>query len=283
MKKNNLRYLLLILLCLAVFFGYRAIDAIRTDDIPPEITIPPEIPEISVHDDPAVLLSGVTAADRRDGDVTDSLLLERVQLLDSDGAAKAVCAAFDSSGNVKKAEREFRYTDYESPAFSLSAPLSFELNSGFDILGTVSATDLRDGDISHRIRATSLDGSAVTTLGAHEVEFRVTNSLDDTVKLVLPVEVYAPGLYNASLSLTDYLIYLDAGETFTPERYLDSFMRGAITTSLTGGLPAGFTLTNTGEVDTAVPGVYSVGYTVTYSVGNQTYLGYSKVIVVVEG
>ena len=283
MKKKNIRCLILIALCLAVFFGYRSFDALRTDTTPPEIHIGAEIPEISVYDDHSLLLSGITATDRRDGDVTGSLLVERIQLLDHDGTAKIVCAAFDSAGNVRKADREFRYTDYKSPEISLSGPLTFELNSGFDILRVVSAEDLQDGDLSHRVRATSLDGSAVTTLGTHEVELRVTNSLDDTVELVVPVEVYAPGLYNATLTLTDYLIYLDKDAHFNPQRYLKDFVRGAVRTSLTGGMPANFTLTTTGEVDTSTPGVYAVGYTVTYAANGQSNLGYSKLIVVVEG
>ena len=283
MKIKNLRCVILILLCLAVFFGYRAMDAIRTDTTPPEIQMDSEIPEISVYDDPSLLLSGITATDRRDGDVTASLLVERIQLLDQDGNAKLVCAAFDSSGNVRKAYREFRYTDYRSPRITLNAPLTFELNSGFDILSALAAEDLLDGDLSHRIRATSLDGSAVTTLGIHEVDLRVTNSLDDTVELVVPVEVYAPGLYNATLTLTDYLVYLEKGSSFNPQHYLNDFVRGAVRTSLSGGLPANFTLTTTGEVDTSTPGVYAVGYTVTYAAGGQSNLGYSKLIVVVEG
>ena len=97
------------------------------------------------------------------------------------------------------------------------------------------------------------------------------------------------GTYQASVSLTDYLIYLPVGATFNPKDYLNSFSMGNETTSLENGIPKDLSLQTVGTVNTKIPGVYSVGYTVTYAVTNtgnpgesRTYSGYSKLIVVVE-
>lgn len=290
MKKKNWLLLLLIALCLAAFFGYRALDRIRTDTRPPEITVDPQPLEISVEDPQSVLLQGVSARDNADGDVTASLVVESVTLLDGSGNISVRYAAFDSAGNVAKADREARYTDYQSPRFTLSAPLLYPYGHSFDIMSTIGVSDVIDGDIQHRIRATSTDSTAISALGTHEIQFQVTNSLRDTVTVCFPVEVYAADSYNASLSLTDYLIYLPAGAEFQPKDYLDSFTAQGKTSSLKAGMPENFALNTRGQVMTSTPGVYTVEYRVTYTDRNETnhdldkqYTGYSKLIVVVEG
>lgn len=290
MKKRKLFQLLLILLCLAVYFGYRAADRLRTDTKAPEITISADTLEVSAQEPRTALLQGITAKDNADGDVTASLVVERIQLADQDGTVNVRYAAFDRSGNVAKADRQVRYTDYERPKFQLDAPLIYTQNSSFDVLNDIDAVDTLDGDISHRIRATSMDDASISSAGSHEVEFRVTNSLGDTVKIVLPVEVYAAGTYQAQLSLTNYLIYLEQGARFNANDYLNDFTLNRETTSLREGIPEHYNLRTTGTVDTQTPGVYEVSYRVSYTVVNefrpedsQIYVGYSKLIVVVEG
>lgn len=289
MKNRKWLHLVLIAACLVVFFGYRAVERLSLDTDAPEISVNGQL-QVSVQDPESALLQGVTAQDKKDGDVTSSLVVERIRLVNTDGTLNVTYAAFDKAGNVAKASREVQYTDYVSPRFSLSAPLAFVQNSSFDVLSIISAQDTRDGDISHRIRATSLGENSINSLGTHDVEFRVTNSLGDTAELVLPVEVYLSGTYQASLKLTDYLVYLDAGSSFNAQSYLSSFTLGTETTSLINGLPNNFSLRTTGEVDTNTPGVYSVAFRVTYTRVNETnpslnqsYTGYSRLIVVVEG
>ena len=108
--------------------------------------------------------------------------------------------------------------------------------------------------------------------------------------LELPVEVYTSSAYDASLTLTEYLVYLPAGADFDPARYLDTFTLRGVATNLRKGLPANYTLHTNGEVLTQQPGVYSVDYSVIYTIQNannpdfnQEFTGYSKLIVVVEG
>ena len=68
MKKRNWLLLLLIVLCLAAFFGYRKLDQLRTDTRAPQIHIDEQPLEVSVRDDKSALLAGVTASDNVDGD-----------------------------------------------------------------------------------------------------------------------------------------------------------------------------------------------------------------------
>ena len=75
-KKTNFLLVVLLLLCIAAFIGYRALDAMRTDSRAPEIQIGDQIPEISVNDPEEALLQGIHATDDRDGDVTGSVVVE---------------------------------------------------------------------------------------------------------------------------------------------------------------------------------------------------------------
>lgn len=290
MKKRNWILILLIVVCLAAFLGYRAMDAMRTDTEAPEIKLDAVIPEVSVADPQTALLQGITARDKRDGDVTDLLVVERVTLLDSKGTLMVSYAAFDHAGNVAKAQREAKYKDYRSPRFTMGAPLVFTYGSSFDVLSIVGANDSIDGDIQHRIRATPLDEEAINTMGVHDVKFQVSNSLGDTVTQVFPVEVYDPEMYDARLNLKNYLVYMPAGATFKPHDYLWNFYVGGEETMLNQGLPKDFTLTLKGGVQTNTPGTYVVEYRVTYTERNEnnpsldrSWTGYSKLIVVVEG
>lgn len=286
MKKKDWVCLLLAAVCLGVLVCYRTLGSLRTDKTAPEITMEDRMPELSVLDSRETLLQGVTARDDVDGDVTDSLVVESVRLLRTDGTVTVTYAAFDRAGNVAKKTREVLYTDYESPRFALSQSLLFG-QKNYDLLSLITASDMLDGDITGRIRATALDEVVSGYSGTYRVRFQVTNSLGDTVDLVLPVEVYTPGTNEASMTLTDYLIYLEAGESFNSRAYLDEFTVGRDIISIEGNLPNTMKLNVSGTVDTGTPGVYVVNYQLNYcpdaNRSEQVYTAYSKLIVVVEG
>jgi hypothetical protein len=71
------------------------------------------------------------------------------------------------------------------------------------------------------------------------------------------------------------------------ESYLKAYTRGNATVSLRGGLPEGCTMDVKNQVQTDVPGVYTVEYRISQTVGTgtgaRTNTGYAKLIVVVEG
>ena len=290
MKKRNLLCIVLIVLCVGAFVGYRMLDAMRTDTRAPEIVVPPGVLEASVKEPKSDLTRGLTAKDREDGDVTDSLVVESIGILSSNGTVSVTYAAFDAAGNVAKAQREVRFTDYHSPRFVLSAPLIYSYSSNFDVLRTVGAVDVLDGDIQHRVRAMTLEESSITVAGLHQVQFQVTNTLGDTHTQIFPVEVLTANTYDAQLTLTDYLVYLPVGSAFNPSSYLDCYTLRGEETKLEGSVPKGFSLKTKGTVQVQQPGTYVVEYRLTYTDPHPTnpeldkeYVGYSKLIVVVEG
>lgn len=283
MKRNGLLIVLLII-CLLLFGAYLTYDRIISDNTPPQITITEgeQLLRLSVHDDRQLLLQGVSAQDDRDGDVTKWVIVESLDQLNEEDQVVITYAAFDRSGNVSKAQRTVQFTDYTGPRFTLEQPLVFTPNGWVNLLPSVGAEDALDGEIRHRVKVTMLDETSISDEGVHQVMFRVTNSLGDTEELVVGVEVYPNGKYNATLTLTDYILYLPLGAKFSPEDYLDSFTVYGQTVSLQNNIPADLQVQTEGKVNTGVAGVYPVAYTVSRERGNQLSVGYSKLIVVVE-
>ena len=136
-----------------------------------------------------------------------------------------------------------------------------------------------DGDLSSRIKATLVEGdTSITQTGLHQVELRVTNSMGDIARLTVPVEVYPATEYNASVTLTDYLVYLKQGDAFLPRQYLQSLDTGYTQYEISQLSSDEVDVEILSDVRTDVCGVYSVTYTVSY----RNYTGCGRIIVVVE-
>lgn len=281
MIKKNWTMIAVLVLSVFALVAYRFYDGLRTDTVAPEITVSGETLEVSVTDGKDALLQGVAAVDDRDGDVTASVIVEGISSISDANEVTVTYAAFDRSGNVAKTRRTVRYTDYEPLRFTLNRPLVFASGSSFNVLAAIQAEDMVDGDISYRIKAISMDETSVSTAGNHSVRFQVTNSMGDTVELTLPVEVYTER-YNAQLTLNSYLVYLHTGDDFDYTDYLDTFTVREDTIHLNGRVPAGVVLRTMGYVDTDTPGVYALSLTMTQEQGNLEYVGYTRLIVVVE-
>lgn len=280
-KKSFILQCFVLVLAIAIFVGYNMFIDFTTDSKGPEIAVPEELLELSVEDPQSALLQGVTARDNRDGDVTDSVIVENVYGLTDGNVVTVTYAAFDRSGNVTKATRQVRYTDYHSPKLVINRSLA--LSAGIDIMNYISATDVFEGDIGRRVRGTIVsDTGSLASIGTHEVEFQVYNSIGDTVKLRVPVEVYSPDKYNAKVELKENLVYLSEREMFDYDSYLSSFSYNSVEYDLSNGVPADLNVTVKGSVNTWSPGVYPVTYTVTRIYGQMIYTGYAMLVVVVE-
>lgn len=265
-------------LCAIATFLYTFTAVFKKDSKPPQISVPGGTLEVTVAADDAALLAGVTAKDNRDGDVTGTIVIEGISNIGADHTATVTYAAFDKAGNVAKATRTLHYTDYTPPVFDLTRALVFPAGGAANILSCVTVTDALDGDLSSRVKG-SLTGETTSLAqeGIHQVTFRVTNNMGQTVRLTVPVTVYAAGTYNAAVTLTDYLVYLEKGASFSARNYLGYITCGGSSYSLKSG-NADFDISIDGDVDTSVPGTYCVNYTV--SVGQ--YKGLTSLIVVVE-
>lgn len=277
-KKGKWLLLLLVLICCGGFAVYQFLWNQAYDREPPKITMDQDELTLSVSDPESALLQGVTATDARDGDVTNSLVVESVQGVVADQEFTVTYAAFDSAGNVAKAQRTVHYSDYVSPRFSLSGALLFRAGSSVDIFSVLEAEDVIDGDLTDRIKATMTSGGQqISEPGDYTVEFRVTNSLGDTSYFEAPIRVVASEGSVAEVTLREYLVYVSKGDKFQPKDYLDTMKAGSEKIAL-GRYNSDVFIDVDSNVDTDTPGTYRVDYTVTYG----DYTGQSRLIVVVE-
>lgn len=235
----------------------------------PVISCPDTVLEISVADNESALLSGLTAKDAQDGDLTSRILVQGLSHLLTNDTAKASYVVFDSHGNMASASRTIRYTDYTKPTFYLDEPLSYAENASIELLDRVRAVDVIDGDITESIRISTLTGTAEPEVST--VSLQVTNSMGDTSRVTLPVVIFSGRMARPNVKLSQYLVYLEKDSTFNPRDYLVSVRA-----------PSGFgDLANvqiTDTVDTSTPGTYMVYYRYPYSITS----GLSVLAVVVE-
>lgn len=139
----------------------------------PEISMDNSEISVSIHADEAELLSGVTAYDAKDGDVTDSLAVEHISNFIEKGRRKISIVAFDSDNNVTHAEREMVYNDYTSPVFSLDGPLRFSVNADDLTEGLIGDTAAAAGfrqsvepDSDGKVRCNGISGGRAWYGGA---------------------------------------------------------------------------------------------------------------------
>ena len=276
-KKARIALLLFTVACCGAFAVYRSVSVQREDNVPPVITVPSDVLHATVNTDKSSFLSSVSAVDDIDGDVTDSLIVERVFGMTDENHVTVTIAAFDSSGNTAKAKRTVEYEDYIGPRFTLSTPLIFHEGVNSDVFEFIGAQDVIDGELDDRIKATLLDGNtSISGAGVYNVEFRVTNSIGDTSSLTVPVEVYSGDAYNAQISLDNYIVYLKTGGDFDPQSHICGITAGG-SEYLPSQLPIG-SLDVESDVDTHTLGTY----TVTYRFTMNQYRGCTRLIAVVE-
>ena len=132
----------------------------------------------------------------------------------------------------------------------------------------LTASDVLDGDISKTIRITS-QNIVNSQPGVYNVTAQVDSRLGEPV--VLPLKVVITTGETQLIWLKDYLIYLPQGASFDAAGYIDSVV------APDGSTLAASQVSVDDPVNTSVPGVYYVGYTV--AAQGQSYTVYLTVVV----
>jgi hypothetical protein len=288
MKVLRIAGLVIFMLSLVAFVGFDRYEAYRKDTLEPEITFENDSLTVSVNATEQELLQDVTAFDQKEGDVTASVIIEKISKFTSPGKRTITYAAFDSSNNVAKKDRESVYSDYTAPRYSLSQPLIFNVGED-DILKYLTVTDCIDGDLSGNIKYDEKSYTFGDYEGTYETKFMVTNSAGDTAYLPVDVEFRYPGYekseYIPKLLLKEYLVYCKMGKAFNAWNYIDKVLLGNTTYTILPGVADGVTtisrsnISVKSNVNIGQAGVYEVNYSMTTEEG---YTGNTKLIVVME-
>lgn len=253
----------------------------------PVITMSENAVKISVKDDASAIFDGVTAVDQKDGNVTESLVVESLSNFIEKGRRQATIAAFDQDNHVTKTTREVIYRDYRSPHFSLEEPLRFSISSHESLLENITVSDVLDGDINSSMTISQNENTLYTDLepGYYSYTISVVNSAGDIAELPVTIELYAPAQDSQCprVILSDYLIYIKKGTALDPSDYIESILSGGRSYSI-DALPEDFPYTAedihiSNPVDSDTPGTYEIVYTMKNEDDDQSQI---RLIVVVE-
>ena len=301
MKKLKTVSIIVFLVSVILFVGYTLKEKTANDPAGPVIEMESDNIAVSVSDGREALLQGVKATDARDGDVTDSVLVESVSPFNEEGNRIVRYVAFDSDGHVANALRTMSYTDYTDPVIEITRPLSFSTEA-VNLLEGVKAQDCIDGDISGLVQVL-FDGETDPKLaGTYPARLKVRNSAGGTAEIPVTYEIYNAAEYDRlpRLNLDTYLLYLKKGEEFNAADHLKSAVIGGKEYSFVGengsygaaGMAENaakntdqFTIDQslvavTGEVDANTTGCYEVNYSLSDGVFG-TGTGTSRLYVVI--
>ena len=170
---------IILIIVVVLGFGYYFVhNYLNANNSMPEIVLPQGSNSFSVKATQEDLLSGVSAYDKEDGDVTQSMIIESVSPLFDGNKRTVTYVAFDESNNVTKQERDIEYTDYKSPVFTNEKHIFVPTGDYTEILSKLSATDVIDGDISNQIKL-EINNVVRGVPGDYAVQVTVTNSCGD--------------------------------------------------------------------------------------------------------
>ncbi|MBO5858931.1 MAG: hypothetical protein J6R20_04070 [Clostridia bacterium] len=132
----------------AVFLIFLVKETITTDRSIPVITIDTEVLEVELNAKNEDMLVGVTAHDKKDGDLTSEIFVESVSRFTKKGECNVTYVVCDSDNHVTKATRKIRYKNYTSPQFVITKSLCFSACDYIDLTETIQAIDCIEGNIT---------------------------------------------------------------------------------------------------------------------------------------
>jgi hypothetical protein len=254
-----------------VLFGVFQLRQLKTDKTLPTITVSEQTLKVGLNVTTEELLAGVTAYDKKDGDLTQKIIVESISRFVEPGVSIVKYVVCDSDNHVASATRRIEYTNYVPPRFQLSDSLVFNISQSISIRNILGAVDAIDGDISNKIIITSNEYTA-NIPGVYYISAKVTNSKGDMITQLLPVYVEEQSLSAPKIELRQYITYLKAGERFD---IYDNVLSAVASN--------GEDLSSAVSVDTnlnyAVPGTYEVHYRVSDS---ENRVGHKIAIIIVE-
>lgn len=218
----------------------------------PTITSDTELLVVSTSEGKEALLKGLKAQDGTDGDLTNQIMVASISHFIEPNTVNVKYVVFDSANNFASYTRKVCFTDYESPRFSLHVPAVLTRGENFDILDHVKVIDCVDGDITGKIRVIT-NMVNIYSAGVYPVTLEVANSCGDLSQLILWVTVLEKE-NTATIELSDYIVYVDAGSEFDPSDYVNKV------TNSHGTVLSKDNVQIRGSLDMNTPGAYRLEY-----------------------
>ncbi len=251
-----------------LLFGVsKIIGFIKQDSSAPVIESTKDKITVSCNYTQEEILSGLTAKDEQDGDLTDKIMVGNISRFTEYGKSNVTYVVFDSSNQPATYTREVVFQDYVSPRFHLAKPLVIKANESVNESDLVGATDVFDGDISRYVRVKSSNIN-YSVAGKYALNVEVINSFGDLVEAELPVYVVTDPETRVDIKLKENVLYIEKGDNFDPMSYVE----GA--TSFFGNPMDISSVSAESHVNTDKVGCYDVKYTAIDDTGSRgvTYM-----------
>lgn len=272
LKALRVGTVLVFIITLILFCMFYAKEQSSKDSTFPSIEIPSGTLDVSIHDPQSHLLTGVTARDGKDGDITSKIIIESISKFSKDRTCIVTFAVMDSDKHVAKNTRTIRYTDYTAPEFYLEKPLIYRLDESVDVRKMVGAVDCIEGDISEKVTIVATDYTD-NTAGVFTLSLQATNKLGDVIFLDLPIYVEELNVRALTVELREYLVYVDQGKHIDFEKYIAAVSSSFVEVE-------NYDMLISTNFDRNTPGTYSVHFNVEDRSGRT---GHTVLTVVVRG
>ena len=222
------------------------------------------------------LLSFVTAHDKKDGDLTEKIVLTRKNFFIAPSVCSIMYTVCDSDNNVTTMQKALRYTDYRSPRFVFMNDYTFPSGVDYLVSRYVLANDVIDGDISSYVKLISADFS--NTTGTYPMTMKVSNSMGDSSSITIDTIVVNNYNYNLRIRLANYITYLKTNEEVDFSSYILGFLN-----KTNQKYDVKDIVIDSSAVDMTKPGVYNVFYRLYEGTGDdKEELTMTRLVVVVE-
>lgn len=268
MKKLKITVCIFFVFSCIIFGIYFFKTQLTKDSMPPTISFDKETLSISVKATEKELLKGVTALDKEDGNITDSIRISSMSHFISKGKRKITYIVFDKANNVTTATRELIYTDYISPRIYAKHPFRYttEEIQKMNKMQGMTAEDCIDGDLTNQIRRI-YSGNSYDTFGPEKIALtlQVNNSTGDVCSIPVEISVINDEEQDKYYPLlSEYIVYTKVGKPVSPTTYLKGIAYGNMEYSLAESAKLGVQsnkITVKSNVDYNKPGVYTNEYT----------------------
>lgn len=254
MKAIKVSLIVLFVLVCAVFTLMKVQLFLSNAKDGPTLSCPETVLDVSVADDRSYYLTGITASDRQDGDLTHRVLISGVSKMLDGHTARVNFLVFDKDNNAAQASRIIHFTDYRSPRFQVNSPLVFASTATAAPLKQISADDCIDSPqaINALMRQSSLRASDRSDV--YFTTVMVTNRMGDTASVELPIIIRSNDRLVPVIVLKSQLVYLNRGDKFDARSYIEAVEDN------TGALTI-YDVAVNNPVDMQTPGTYHVSYT----------------------
>lgn len=206
----------------AVFLIFLIKETITTDRTIPVISLESDVLEVELKAKDEDMLKGVTAHDKKDGDLTSQVFVESVSRFTKKGECNVTYVVCDSDNHITKATRKIRFKGYTSPTFTVNSSLCYSAYDNINLTEVITATDCIEGNISGRVIISS-DNLTNLTEGIYNFSVTVSNKYGDTSEMRLPVIIDEDmSLVGPEIELTQYLITAKTGTQIDPRSYFVS-------------------------------------------------------------